>query len=310
MTMKSADFLSSNQFRSIVHSFNLRVDSSGYLLVPTPSCPRITGKFNQRVSSSGYLLPPSAGCPPEVTREAFVQSYAFDIEDLVSRMDNQVIVYHGELPHSVSSRLYFLYRSSPIIYAHRALGPIDLSVEQIRDIIEGRVSEWGVLGQGDKPIIPLCHAGEVHNAVFRAIAEQNFGVRQIRKDLGGFNSYEGLAKAASEKPGSLVFGLRPEFARDAELRPISISGKWPGLPVSPNEYPSLRVWLSLPDNCSVQALIHYLNLVAGRLEKDVLALRKLTRPVPGLRPGSDKTGTTGERARVSDVLFPTAIHNT
>jgi hypothetical protein len=169
-----------------------------------------------------------------------------------------------------------LASTSPIIYAHRALGPIDLSVDQISDIIEGRINDWALLGRCDKPIKPLCHTGVVQNAVFRTIAEQSFGARRIRADMDGFDAYEDLAKAGGELAGSLVFGLRPEYAMNVMLRPISISGNWPGLPLNSDEYPSLQVWLSLPDHCSVQALARYLDLVAGRLDRDVVALKMLT----------------------------------
>jgi hypothetical protein len=236
----------------------------------------LTRKFHQRIAQSGFLLAPTPGCPRTgAPAEGFVQSYTFDIDDLVAKMESHVAVHHGAVPDRIASRLHFLYRSSPIIYAHRALGEVDLNIGQIRDIIEGRVSEWGALGYGHKSIVPLFHDGVVNDAVFRTIAAQSFGARRVRADLNGYGSYEHLAKKGGELAGSIVFGLRPEFAPATMLRPISLAGKWPGSAMGPDQYPSLPVWLSLPDDCSVGALARYLNLVAARMAKDALALQKI-----------------------------------
>jgi hypothetical protein len=252
----------------------------------------IVREFRDRVKSqtAGFLTPPTPACPRDgVPTEGFVKAYTFDTEDLLSRMKTEVVVHHGALPAQIASRLHFLYQSSPVIYAHRECGPLDLSVGQIRELIEGTLADRRAPGS-DEPTQLLCHTGLVQHAVFRAIAAQSFGTRHVRSDLSGAASYEALAVKASERADSLVFGLRPEFAPRNQLRLVSIEGMWPGAPVNRNKYPSLPVWLSVPAGTSIVALTNYLDVVADRLKRDASALQQASERVHSASTGSLSDG--------------------
>ncbi len=175
----------------------------------------------------------------------------------------------------MESSLHFLFEASPIIFAHDVFGHVDLTVAQIRDILEGRITKWSVIGRGGEAIQPMCNTAPVQNAVFRTYARQSFCVKSLRGDMTGGETYERLAFEANKRPGSLVFGLRPEFALGTSLRPISIAGTWPGKYVR-HRYPSLQVWLSVRNGCSAAAIAHYLNEVAGRIERDVATLQAVS----------------------------------
>jgi len=255
-----------------------KIVTSRYLNSPSLNTAHSTiVAFRERIeaSSCGFLLANTPVCPRTGDPEGFVERYTFNVDDLLSHADSQVIVHHGAIPKAIAPCLHLLYHASPIIYAHRALGRVTLSLQQIRQIIEGCISDWGVLHHGNSPIRLSCHTGVVQKAVFDAVSTQIFGARQVRDDLTGCDSYEKLATRGREQAGSLVFGLRPEFA-SSELCPISIADGWPGLPAHDDEYPSMQVWLSVPRDRPVADLARYLELVAGRMEMDILSLRKLS----------------------------------
>ncbi len=230
--------------------------------------------FRRRIEAgaAGFLLSNTPVCPKTDSRENFVAHYTFTVDDLLSGIGTQVIVHHGVLPEQITQRVHLLYYASPIIYAHRALGQVSLTLSQIREMIEGRITDWGVLHNDKASIRLFRHTGNVQGQVFNAVATELFGARQIRGDFSGSGTYEGLAAQASTHHSSLVFGLRPKYA-PSELRPVSIDGKWPGTPANIHEYPFLPVWLSVPHGRSEVDLARYLNLVASRMERDVLGLR-------------------------------------
>jgi hypothetical protein len=226
------------------------------------------------IGLSGFLPPNTPVCPRTGVPHGFVQRYTFEVEDLLSHIDDHVIVHHGAAPADVAQRLSLLYNACPIIYAHRALGRIDLNVQQVKHIIEGSITDWEMLGFDRQPIRRLCRGGVVQKAVFNKVAAELFGVQKLASSFTSCGGYEELAANARRIDGAIIFGLRPEFASD-DLTPISINGVWPGLPATIGEYPSLPVWLSVPGNRSTSEVIRYLDLVATRIERDALALRKL-----------------------------------
>src|SRR2546421_1709149 len=215
--------------------------------------------FRDRIAagSKGFVLSKTASCPRDSATGDFVEGYTFELNDLLSRFDRQVIVHHGALPKHLVKRFHLLYNASPIVYAHRALGAINLSSAQVRDILDERITDWRTVHCIGGPIRLFCHMGEVHKSVFDTIAVHLFGARLLRSNIAGLESYEELAARASNCDRCLVFGLRPEYA-PSDLLPISIDRKWPGAPVQPNTYPSLPVWISVPDKYSTTDLIRYL----------------------------------------------------
>jgi len=237
----------------------------------------LIAEFRQRtLPLSKFLLAPTSVCPATIlSPEDFVRSYTFSASDLAARIGTETIVHTGKAPDQIADRLHLLYKASPIIYAHRDLGAIDLTLEQIRDVIEGRIEDWRELSSHNVPIRPCVHKGAVQKSVFRTVAERNFGVKTIRGDLDGAATYEGLTHRGATLPGALVFGLRPEFTLGSMLKPISIGGTWPGAPVKGSKYPSQEVWLAVPDTCDIRSLARYLEVVACRMERDVAALRKI-----------------------------------
>lgn len=239
--------------------------------------------FQRRVaaSSSGIPITTTGACPRTGDTHNFVQSYTFDIDDLVSRIGNEVVVHHGHVPEKIARRLHLLYNAQPILYADRRLGRLNLTRKLTQEIIEGSITDWSTLGYGGGPINVLCHTGNVQRQVFNVVATGVFAAQNIRYDLAGANEYEKLAAMALHQGGCIVFGLRPEYA-PAELEPISLDGYWPGTASQPNDYPSLPVWLSVPENCEIADLIQYLDVVSGRMEADVRALRRLAEPIAAL----------------------------
>ncbi len=283
MTLNHLKNPSLETVRRTVLAFRERIEanSSGFLLAPTPVCPK------------------TQVCPTTRAEQGFVQSYTFSVQDLLSKMDDSVVVHHGALPREMAAELHFLYDASPIIYAHRTLGKVSLSLQQIKQVIEGRIADWETLGYRSGPIQFFCHSGVVQKSVFEIVSTHIFGVQQINNNLTSCGTYEGLATQAGKQAGSIVFGLRPEFA-PSELRPVSIADCWPGTPMNGKEYPSLPVWISLPRNVSAGGLKEYLDLVTRRMESDVLALQK---------PGESHMANLALQPRHAAVFIRPAIRN-
>ncbi|HLG82655.1 MAG TPA: hypothetical protein VKY22_16710 [Bradyrhizobium sp.] len=239
--------------------------------------------FQRRIaaSSSGIPITTTGACPRNGETHNFVQRYTFDVDDLMSRTGNEVVVHHGHVPENTARRLHSLYNAQPILYADRTLGRLNLTRQLTKEILEGKITDWSTVGYRRGPIKVLCHTGSVQKQVFNVVATRVFAARNIRSDLAGENEYEELAATAAQQEGCLVFGLRPEYA-PAQLEPVSIDGCWPGTALQPNDYPSLPVWISVPENCAIADLVQYLDIVAGRMEADVRALRRLGESIAAL----------------------------
>ncbi len=235
-------------------------------------------EFRKKLEMQWYGFPLSSTptCPNNDPKtERFIGRYTFNASELLVNVDRQVIVHHGTVPELVKCMGYKLYLARPIIYAHRSLGRIDLSLSQLRAIVEGRVCNWRDLGYLNRPLRPFRHDGKVQTNVFNALALQTHGAVEIRKDFQGVRTYEELAAQGGTDVGSLVFGLRPEFASDS-LAPVCINGVAPGEREYNSQCPSLEVWVFVPENCraDVSGLRAYLQLVLQRIQRDVKSLQR------------------------------------
>lgn len=145
-----------------------------------------------------------------------------------------VIVHHGA---SVSVDGYssrFVHTEVLPIFVTRDVAIDNLSLNQLKQIVEGRMASWSQIDGRDRAISIVRHSDNLKaKALDFQLATQHISVGS---GTTFSNSYENLAKTAIDKGGALLLGLRGAPARRYRpyVKAIAIDGH---TPMSGPQYP-------------------------------------------------------------------------
>ncbi|MBR0783689.1 substrate-binding domain-containing protein [Bradyrhizobium iriomotense] len=183
--------------------------------------PNATSKGLIGGGTGGHHIAPS---------EQFVYTFGSqELQRAFSHATAKVIIHHGDLVHSERYAAVHPYFEGTTIHATPGSGLEILTIQDLRLIFAGKISNWNQIGGNDLPI-DLAMRGD---PIFFEAANYNL-VRQgikLERQLVLARSYEELASFGAAKLGALIFGLRGPFAHHPDLRPLKLDG---GLPQKNN----------------------------------------------------------------------------
>ncbi len=107
-----------------------------------------------------------------------------------------------------------------VVFTHRDISIPGLSVEQLQDIYQGKLTNWKQVGGPDLPIVPFTRDPKASNLLNELLGSE---VGQISSRIQFFRDYtEGIRKVAST-PGGISFGGNTLIIGQRTIRPLAIA---------------------------------------------------------------------------------------
>ncbi|MEV0028104.1 substrate-binding domain-containing protein [Nocardia sp. NPDC050793] len=165
------------------------------------------------------------------------------------------------------------------VFVHKGLGITDLTVAQIRDIYQGRITNWRQVGGPDLPVVLIDRApGSGTRVIFEKAllggeqpARPHRSCTAIKDTAGTYCDVpvtKDMHKAVDDLPGAIGYGELSE-ARRAEMRVVTLGGVAPGRQAAiDRSYPFWGIEYAyangdLPGGSLAASFLHYLTANVG-----------------------------------------------
>ncbi|WP_435593716.1 PstS family phosphate ABC transporter substrate-binding protein [Nocardia sp. bgisy118] len=165
------------------------------------------------------------------------------------------------------------------VFVHKNLGVSDLTIAQVRDMYQGRITNWRQVGGPDLPVVLIDRApGSGTRVIFETAllggeqpARPHRSCTAIKDTAGAYCDVpvtKDMHKAVDELPGAIGYGELSE-ARRAEMRIVTLGGVAPGRQVAiDRSYPFWGVEYAysngdLPAGSLAASFLHYLTANVG-----------------------------------------------
>jgi phosphate transport system substrate-binding protein len=109
-----------------------------------------------------------------------------------------------------------------VVFTHRDISIPGLSVEQVKDIYKGKLTNWKQVGGTDLPIIPFARDPQAANLLKELLRNE---VNQLSSRVNFVRDYTDAIRQVSSTPGGISFGGNALIVNQQTIRPLAIRKK-------------------------------------------------------------------------------------
>jgi hypothetical protein len=159
-----------------------------------------------------------------VEGESFRYSFSQQqLQDIANNSTASVIVHHGAVQPTEGYFIGHRHVEGLPLYVSKNTGINRIKLENFKDLINGDMENWQVLGGNPVPVaVAVRHDGVFGQAIEHLLLKTGVKLPPKRVNVA---SYQDLANFGAVNSGSLLLGLRGASSRSGDLIELSVDGK-------------------------------------------------------------------------------------